>query len=60
MDMKTKSILIGLASSFVAVMVIVLLFFSLADLDGSGAAEAADARTALRIAVALESVEDYK
>lgn len=35
MDMKTKSILIGLASSFVAVMVIVLLFFSLADLDGS-------------------------
>lgn len=35
MDKKTKSILIGLASSFVAVMVIVLLFFSLADLSGN-------------------------
>ncbi len=34
MDKKTKSILIGLASSFVAVMVIVLLFFSLADFSG--------------------------
>lgn len=35
MDLKTKSILIGLASSFVAVMLIVILFFSLADIDGT-------------------------
>lgn len=34
MDLKTKSILIGLASSFVAVMLIVILFFSLADIGG--------------------------
>lgn len=34
MDAKTKSILIGVGSSFAAVLVIVLLFFSLADLNG--------------------------
>lgn len=34
MDKKTKSILIGIASSFGAVLVIVLLFFSLANLNG--------------------------
>ena len=33
MDRKTKSILIGVGSSFAAVLVIVLLFFSLADLN---------------------------
>lgn len=34
MDRKTKSILIGIGSSFAAVLVIVLLFFSLANLNG--------------------------
>lgn len=34
MDRKTKSVLIGIGSSFAAVLVIVLMFFSLANLGG--------------------------
>lgn len=36
MDAKTKSILIGLVSSFAAVMIIILLFFSISGLSGGG------------------------
>lgn len=36
MDRKTKSVLIGIGASFAAVLVIVLMFFSLADIGGDG------------------------
>ena len=36
MDAKTKSILIGVACSFAAVMIIILLFFSISGLSGGG------------------------
>ena len=36
MDAKTKSIIIGLVSAFAAVMIIILLFFTISGISGSG------------------------
>ena len=36
MDAKTKSIVIGLISAFAAVMIIIMLFFTISGINGSG------------------------